>query len=1339
MVDRANQHSNAEHCRFTMGATDDKRPSAKRWKPTNSPKQIPSTNNDMRASLSYSRKRHKHSDAWLDQSSSSDRKRARIFNSNTSQQRYFVCLKRQAQYAFCPEKTRDDLFDSFNANLHRFNAEQLALGLSYLVKVNKSCHLIFLQKYTPISAKHLGENIQYFFESNTIKPYHIALMLNSSAQLGLSQSKLQLHESIVSAAIKKALSNTKEIHDVANTLNGAAQLGLRQQELQLNEDIVSKAIKKALSDNSIKPIHVANILNGAAQLGLRQEQLRLTASVVSNAIHNTISYANAQSIANILNGAARLGLRQKQLRLKASAISNAIHNTIPYANAQSITNVLNGAAQLGLCQKELQLNKDIVSKAIKKALSGNSIKPIHVANILNGAAQLGLRQEQLRLKASTVSNAIHNTIPYAKVQEIANMLNGAALLDFGKNTLLIHVETFTNAMNIVLSNSGVNQEAIAYTFNAIQKLVSLDKQIQLPMAISCIQQLIVIAGKTEIDYRVLNAMLSSVQGLGPELKNDLETIMRTWMNSSNTQSLNRIFFYGVFFGLFNKNIEPNLLERIFSLIENLSEQDQCWLKKKIMVRAVGELVYNNDLLTIENKLFMLNLVLSKVDSEAWKSIAMAIPPTQYQTLNQLQNQNRDRAPMIDKVLGALGANRINWYLKPEKVPLSDIDLSELSVNLHVNALQRLAVLQHEIQQEKNETAKSSLVESIRKIQGNLIPISTSRAVGQITCTDVGKSMLYTFGQTNKCDSHKDDLVVMFPTRGQTPDLSVTMIIKALVDSLPNTSAKVVRVVIGVNAKQSERAELRLIIDSIQSELSQLDLNIESHTIYINLFCFTWQVEQDNTMTPFGELRNFLFDKVRKCIKHTEGFSFPYFLSMDGDITLTSGAISRALALEANEFTTAGHQVSQPDHDLETAEAFEIHARVQAHLYGNVKDKQGQLRCVSYGYPAESCLMLGPTIFEELCKFRQEKGKRIYGATDCEGRYLARYAQTLGGYYAPVSDSPGVILHNSKRFTIKSKAINDLKGILSWLSSLASQSQNLTGLDFFTRQLAYALSIPFEVVGTVTKHLYVPNLLKKGVSLQQLYQLTAEIDRAANQTDKSADRKDQAHLDETVKVVLTAYTDIVDTYGQRYADSILDNALRWNQMVVEFAIEKCKKLEHEEWAQLTIESAVVGMRDQGASVVSADNINPCETGDGIAKEPYTRGNITGRLPYAPLPSLTVAVTEEGEGVSGQGNIILNQKSTEQKLSEPSAEERAYAKVHTILKGLEGMDKELYDLIGPEHFGETCVWTAAEKCEYILKYLTDPNDGLGLQEDLIDAAFIREIMSGLMHTANALSAY
>ena len=131
---------------------------------------------------------------------------------------------------------------------------------------------------------------------------------------------------------------------------------------------------------------------------------------------------------------------------------------------------------------------------------------------------------------------------------------------------------------------------------------------------------------------------------------------------------------------------------------------------------------------------------------------------------------------------------------------------------------------------------------------------------------------------------------------------------------------------------------------------------------------------------------------------------------------------------------------------------------------------------SLAYPAEPCLAVGSAGLQRLKELRRND-QRIFGSTDCEGRFLIR--NLLGGdvNFVPVDNNVTVDFHNFKRFEVKEHNMQDRDSFIKQLSAYAGQTQNMSNLDFFTRQLAFGLAVPDIAVRKITKLLYVPNLLK----------------------------------------------------------------------------------------------------------------------------------------------------------------------------------------------------------------------------------------------------------------------
>jgi hypothetical protein len=331
------------------------------------------------------------------------------------------------------------------------------------------------------------------------------------------------------------------------------------------------------------------------------------------------------------------------------------------------------------------------------------------------------------------------------------------------------------------------------------------------------------------------------------------------------------------------------------------------------------------------------------------------------------------------------------------------------------------------------------------------------------------------------------------------------------------------------------------LSSLNTLNSPVSVKLNS-PVSVSLSAFVWSAkgEEAKDIIPFGTFRNHLFDKI--CAVSSNLADSCKFISMDGDTTLTPKVAGQLLSLQDDAFTTVSYNIPKETRDINKSitDAFKLHWVVQSqvHYKPDGSDKE-----VSLAYPAEPCLIIGSEGFKTLRTLRGD-GEKIYGETDCEGRYLTRYLQQAGQHFAPVAlpKKGTAYFHNFTRFAIKD--IGENAGADRWLSAMARQSQNMSGVDFFARQLSFGLGIRSTQVAKAAAQVYVPNLLRNGYSLDDaLKTLNRLSDKDATET---------ALYSQIAPEFNRIINSIDSTYGSTVSQAVQANTIRWAKASVSFA-------------------------------------------------------------------------------------------------------------------------------------------------------------------------------------------
>ena len=720
--------------------------------------------------------------------------------------------------------------------------------------------------------------------------------------------------------------------------------------------------------------------------------------------------------------------------------------------------------------------------------------------------------------------------------------------------------------------------------------------------------------------------------------------------------------------------------------------------KKVIYHHFRCLMLQKDLLGI--KLAFITEIIQKTEPDPWLALARSLKISDYLALINWdkKDQTSETTRLINLVENSNDQKLIQLRTAacPEKI---DEEVG-FTPEAYQALLSRDVMSQEEQLQNLTQTQASEidLSQKRKAIHAVYQKITLVQSISSLTlnCIDIVDVKSYPLKQSGVPANTRVDLIILLPTVGTAPDVSTIEFVQALDASLSQAKkwdkTNSVKVILGINGPNKERAQKA--IGKTDSVLSKIKTN---NNIIIERHGFEWTVkgsDHSRKIIPFGTIRNHCFNKALPSIQ--EGARF---ISMDGDTTLTAQSIDRVFNLEENQFTTIGYQLpiahKNEAKNLATTEAFDLHWKLQS----KACDKE-----ISLGYPAEPCLIVGSGGLKALKELHGEN-KRIYGSTDCEGRFLVRHLISKGNQFLQI-DSSKVELHNFARFQVSPKLINDRKTFIAWLSSMAGQSQNMSNLDFFTRQLGFALSISDKAVRDVAKRLYVPKLLKEGYTLKDIQIMLAALKKPENKV--TAEEKASFAC---IKPFLVAKKHIEKSYGAEIVDVVSKNCIEWADVIVSFAIQKLVKLKNPTLMSLikaspalvspqavagATELTLSGNRTSKASRESYPILN--------RKRSYPEGTLTSsskrsKLDVVRQPS---AMDIQPKGYQNYPNSIENNQSREVSanplLTMKAMVDRGISKLPSAMK-------DLLTLLEPSDFGEQGSLTQKGIDQLFRRYVID----------------------------------
>lgn len=474
---------------------------------------------------------------------------------------------------------------------------------------------------------------------------------------------------------------------------------------------------------------------------------------------------------------------------------------------------------------------------------------------------------------------------------------------------------------------------------------------------------------------------------------------------------------------------------------------------------------------LEMKLTAIQSSMSTYDLQSWQSLANSVTRSDYFALLEFL-EHYPKSLSVKKLIEAIETSNFTWLditrtatTPPPpaytRIPNTDKEIARTS--------EQALKLESDITRQDLPTPEQQ--KTLQSLHQNL-PISAKFSDFDFSCNTVTPTRTHHLNLQMPTHS-KPHLVVQIPTRGESPDVDIDMLIKNLDSSLSEAQwqkDQPVKILLGVN--NNDPNGVRRNAQRINEALTQIRT---ANPISVDVHGYQWAVESDKPhekFVPFGTIRNHLFDQLKQQDLHPDC----RFISMDADTTLTPAAIKRVKLIGDNSFTSMAYALPESlakAHPY-TAEAIAHHWQLQAVV--NQDDE-------SLAYLAESCIIVGANAFKDLRTLRFEHNILINGATDMEGFNLNRNLHNMGNHFVPIAHDECVHLHNYERFLVPERPVKDTQSLIDWLASHAKQSQNMAGLDFFTRQLSRALGVNSLTVLALTQPLYIPTMLREGLTLK----------------------------------------------------------------------------------------------------------------------------------------------------------------------------------------------------------------------------------------------------------------
>jgi hypothetical protein len=351
---------------------------------------------------------------------------------------------------------------------------------------------------------------------------------------------------------------------------------------------------------------------------------------------------------------------------------------------------------------------------------------------------------------------------------------------------------------------------------------------------------------------------------------------------------------------------------------------------------------------------------------------------------------------------------------------------------------------------------------------------------KIECTDTDAKSFDCF----KGNPPEIDLLIQLPTRGEAPDLNITAFLTSLSKAIkklpPDERPKHIHLAIGVNGNDEKNVKENF--NELCSQVQKFKANNPDQLpLSISVNGFTWSVTVPaggEKFIPFGAIRNHLFNKMVSDRMYGKDCRF---MSLDADISLNRATLKKVMSLKSGEYTSMPYQIPAGlEQYIGIEEAFELHGRTQREV-GDA------------AYLSEPTILLSPKAFKALVA-KKKAGVPIYGVSDCEGCYIDAHLRNSDCTFIKTPNmKSAVTLHNFKgKYQVENREITSRDSFISFLSSLAGQSENMSGNDFFAYQLARKYHAKNTEIVKAVSALYLPNLMRNGCSLNDYQEILGSL-------------------------------------------------------------------------------------------------------------------------------------------------------------------------------------------------------------------------------------------------------
>lgn len=274
---------------------------------------------------------------------------------------------------------------------------------------------------------------------------------------------------------------------------------------------------------------------------------------------------------------------------------------------------------------------------------------------------------------------------------------------------------------------------------------------------------------------------------------------------------------------------------------------------------------------------------------------------------------------------------------------------------------------------------------------------------------------------------------------------------------------------------------------------------------------------EKPIVPYGTIRNAITDAAFTAINQYTAerrlniLPTSKLIFLDGDVKLTSSAISRIQNIDDNEFTSlpfippqetatpkpdpniqlhllsAAISKSKQNHKNQKI-AFDIHWTLANEMYLETNGNEQGNKRVSLNYPAEPCLIVGSDWIEKIknnkVNHEDQQPKNLFGYYKQEGLNAKDRLESEGFYFGKSSyekrgkivSSPHTILTNTERFKTNLSNKN-LTAIKKFTTIAAEHSQNLSSIRNYSIALGAGLGVDKNIIMSLSKYFWAPNVIQ----------------------------------------------------------------------------------------------------------------------------------------------------------------------------------------------------------------------------------------------------------------------